>query len=47
VGYAYEEVAGARAYDENAFAAGPSEAFGAAKLDSESASIYATYVPGA
>jgi subtilisin family serine protease len=47
IGYAYDEAAGARAYDENPFAAGPTEAFGTATLDSESASIYATYVPEA
>jgi hypothetical protein len=46
MGYAYEELAGSRAYNQNPFAAGPTEAFGAAKRDSENASIYATYVPG-
>jgi Subtilase family len=46
MGYAYEELAGSRAYDENPFSAGPTEAFGTAKVDSENASIYATYVPG-
>jgi subtilisin family serine protease len=46
VGYAYEEVPGSRAYSANPFASGPSDPFGPATVDSEQASIYATYVPG-
>ena len=45
MGYAYDSVESSRAYDPNEFSAGPSEAFGSATLDSEQASIYATYVP--
>jgi subtilisin family serine protease len=43
MGYAYDRVASARAYNRNAYASGPSDPFGAATKDSEQASIYATY----
>jgi len=42
----YDSVESSRAYDANEFSAGPTEAFGTATLDSEQASIYATYAPG-
>jgi hypothetical protein len=47
MGYAYDSVQNSRAYNTNAYSSGPSDPFGAASLDSEQASIYATYVPGA
>jgi Subtilase family len=47
MGYAYDSVESSRAYNANAYSSGPSEPFGEATLDSEQASIYATYVPGA
>jgi len=46
MGYVYDSVESSRAYDANEFSAGPTEAFGTATLDSEQASIYATYAPG-
>jgi len=45
IGYMYDSVANSRAYNENAFAKGPTNPFGAATKDSEQASIYATYTP--
>jgi hypothetical protein len=45
VGYAYESVAGSRAYNANSFASGPTNPFGTATTDAEQASIYATYTP--
>jgi Subtilase family len=45
MGYAFDEAEGSRAYDANPFASGPTEAFGTATIDSEQASIYATYLP--
>jgi subtilisin family serine protease len=47
LGYAYETVAGSRAYNANSYSSGPTNPFGAASKDSEQASIYATYVPSA
>ena len=47
MGYAYDSVERSRAYNANAYGSGPSEPFGEATFDSEQASIYATYVPGA
>jgi hypothetical protein len=47
LGYAYDRVAGSRAYNTNAYASGPSNPFGAASRDSEQASIYASYQPSA
>ena len=46
MGYVYDSVPASRAYNENAFGAGPTDPFGPATLDSEQASIYASYVPG-
>ncbi|HEV2981381.1 MAG TPA: S8 family serine peptidase [Solirubrobacteraceae bacterium] len=46
MGYVYDSVASSRAYNENAFGAGPSDPFGAATLDSEQGSVYASYLPG-
>jgi subtilisin family serine protease len=45
LGYAYDSVAGGRAYNANTLAGGPSNPFGSATKDSEQASIYATYTP--
>jgi hypothetical protein len=45
IGYVYESVAGSRAYNANSYTDGPSDPFGMATLDSEQASIYATYLP--
>jgi hypothetical protein len=47
MGYAYDSVEHSRAYNANAYSSGPSDPFGGASIDSEQASIYATYVPGA
>lgn len=47
IGYVYDSVAGSRAYNQNAFASGPTNPFGPATDDSEQASIYATYTTGA
>jgi hypothetical protein len=47
MGYMYDNAAGARAYNPNAYASGPTNPFGTATKDSREASIYATYVPGA
>ncbi|HWX75719.1 MAG TPA: hypothetical protein VNZ05_10450, partial [Solirubrobacteraceae bacterium] len=46
MGYAYDSVESSRAYVADPFSAGPANPFGTATLDSEQASIYATYVPG-
>jgi hypothetical protein len=46
MGYAYDSVESSRAYVADPFGAGPANPFGTATLDSEQASIYATYVPG-
>ena len=46
MGYVYDSVAGSRAYNENAFASGPTNPFGPITEDSEQASIYATYTTG-
>ena len=45
IGYAYDSVAGSRAYNVNSYASGPTNPFGSSTLDSEDASIYATYTP--
>jgi hypothetical protein len=45
IGYAYDSVAGSRAYNANSYASGPTNPFGSSTLDSEDASIYATYTP--
>ncbi|HEX4187041.1 MAG TPA: S8 family serine peptidase [Solirubrobacteraceae bacterium] len=47
MGYRYDSVAGSRAFNENSYAAGPTEPFGAATKDSEQASLYAEYTPSA
>jgi thermitase len=47
LGYAYETVAGGRAYNANSYASGPTNSFGAASKDGEQASIFATYMPSA
>jgi thermitase len=44
-GYAYDSVAGSRAYNANSYSSGPTNPFGTATKDSEQASIYATYIP--
>jgi len=43
MGYVFDWVSGSRAYNQNGFANGPTDPFGAATQDSEQASIYATY----
>jgi hypothetical protein len=43
IGYRYDTVAKSRAYDANAYSTGPTNPFGSATLDSEQASLYATY----
>lgn len=45
-GFRYSSVTGARDYNTNAYAAGPSQSFGSFTTDSEQMSLYATYVPG-
>ncbi len=45
MGYVYDSVANSRAYNENAYASGPTNPFGSFTKDSEQASIYATYTP--
>ena len=47
MGYAYDSVGNSRAYNANAYSSGPTDPFGEATLDSEQASIFATYLPGA
>jgi hypothetical protein len=44
-GYRYDNVAGARDYNQNSYAAGPSNPFGAFTNDTQQISLYATYVP--
>jgi hypothetical protein len=44
-GYRYENVAGARWFNRNVYASGPSNPFGEAFADSEQMSLYATYTP--
>jgi hypothetical protein len=45
MGYAFESVAGSRAYNANTFSSGPTNPFGASTKDAELASLYATYAP--
>jgi hypothetical protein len=47
MGYRYASVANSRAYNTNTFSSGPTNPFGSSTKDSEQASIYATYTPGA
>jgi hypothetical protein len=42
-GYRYSSVSGAREYNTNAYASGPSNPFGSVTTDSEQMSLYATY----
>jgi len=44
-GFRYSNVNGIRAFNTNSYAAGPSNPFGTATVDSEQMSIYATYTP--
>jgi hypothetical protein len=43
MGYAYDSAPSSRAYDQDPFSTGPTDPFGGATVDSEQASIYATY----
>jgi sugar lactone lactonase YvrE len=45
MGYVYDSVANSRAYNPNSYASGPSDPFGSATVDSQQASIYASYTP--
>jgi hypothetical protein len=45
VGYVYDRVEGSRAYNIDSYPGGPTTPFGLPIMDSEQASIYATYVP--
>ncbi|HEV7584507.1 MAG TPA: S8 family serine peptidase [Solirubrobacteraceae bacterium] len=45
MGYRYDSVANSRAFNENSYAAGPTDPFGVATKDSEQASLYADYTP--
>jgi hypothetical protein len=45
IGYAYDSVANSRAYNTNAYSAGPTNPFGSLTKDSRQASIYASYTP--
>ncbi len=47
MGYRYDSVSNSRAYNTNTFSSGPTNPFGSVTKDSEQASIYATYTPGA
>jgi hypothetical protein len=42
-GFRYDSVAGARVWNANTFASGPSNPFGAVATDNEQMSLYATY----
>jgi hypothetical protein len=42
-GWRFDRVTGGRAWNANAFASGPTNPFGAATIDSQQASLYATY----
>jgi hypothetical protein len=44
-GYRYDTVSGARDYNTNSFASGPSNPFGSFSQDSDQMSLYATYTP--
>ena len=46
-GFRYDSVAGARAYNANTYASGPTSPFGAVTTDNEQFSLYATYAPSA
>jgi hypothetical protein len=46
-GFRYDNVAGARNYNANTYASGPTNPFGAVTADSEQMSLYATYAPSA
>ena len=43
IGYAYDNVEGSRAYNQNTYTSGPTNLFGSSTKDAEQASIYATY----
>jgi hypothetical protein len=45
-GFRWANVAGSRRYNANAYAAGPTDPFGAVSTDAEQTSLYATYTPG-
>jgi hypothetical protein len=45
-GFRYDNVTGARDYNSNSYAAGPTNPFGAVTTDGEQTSLYATYTPG-
>jgi hypothetical protein len=42
-GFRYDNVAGARNYNANTYASGPTNSFGAVTTDSEQMSLYASY----
>ena len=43
IGFRWNDVAGARAYNTNTYTSGPSNPFGTAHVDTEQVSLYATY----
>ncbi|MCW3028692.1 MAG: hypothetical protein JWN81_1903 [Solirubrobacterales bacterium] len=44
-GFRFDNVSGARDYNANTYTAGPSNPFGTPSVDTEQASLYATYLP--
>jgi iron transport multicopper oxidase len=45
-GFRFDSVSGSRDYNNNSFASGPTNPFGAVTIDAEQMSVYATYTPG-
>jgi hypothetical protein len=45
-GFRFGSVSGSRDYNNNSFASGPTNPFGAVTIDAEQMSLYATYTPG-
>jgi hypothetical protein len=45
-GYRYDVVTGARDFNNDSYATGPSNPFGAVSVDTQQMSLYATYTPG-
>jgi subtilisin family serine protease len=45
-GFRFDSVSGARDYNANTYASGPSDPFGTFSSDAEQTSLYATYIPG-